>query len=221
MLKLPILMPREKIKYYGVESLTFNELLMVIFRQGTKEQSLFELSHHFLTHFSSLAEIKEAPLDYLVSIKGIGEAKACELMAAMELGRRLCIEEKEVFGQVLNSQVFGKYLQNLMGNNSQEELVLFCLNIKNQIIAQKIVFIGSVSESLACPREIFHYAIKAMASSIVIAHNHPSGHCQPSQNDFLLTKKVKTAGEIVGIELLDHFIVSHSDYISFREANYL
>lgn len=221
MLRLPMLMPREKIKYYGVDTLTINELIMVILGQGTKHHSLYDMSHQCLTHFDSLVDLKTASIEELTQINGIGEAKACELLAAIELGHRILLEERTIFGRVYNSEVFGNYLMRLIGHLSQEELMLFCLNIKNQIVAQKVVFIGSVSESLACPREIFYYAIKSMATSIVIAHNHPSGQCKPSQNDFLLTNRVKDTGEVVGIKLLDHFIVGHHEYISFRESHFL
>lgn len=217
MLKIERLKPRERLRFYGPEALSLDDLMMLILRQGQRHYSVEQLAYHCLNHYSSLHQLQKTTVEELMTIPGIGEAKACEIIAAIELGRRLEKEKHEVYGQVLSSFEFGHYLIALMGKEEQEQLQVFCLNIKNQIIATKTIFKGGVADSMAHPREIYYYAIQHLATSIVMVHNHPSDHIKPSANDLALTKQLQSAGELVGIPVLDHFIVSPHHYFSFKE----
>lgn len=219
MVSLSILKPRERLKYYGVEALSIHELIMILLRQGTKNKNISELALECLNQYETLDELSKTTIEELERIEGIGNSKACELIAAIELGKRLFCEEKQIYGQILNSKTFGEYLMANLGHYEQEVLVIFCLNIRNQIISQRTIFIGSTTEAMAYPREIFHYAIKHLSTKIVMVHNHPSGNCTPSHQDFELTKRIYKAGQLLGIELLDHFIVSAKNYISLKEED--
>ena len=135
----------------------------------------------------------------------------------IELGHRIHKHENLEMESILSSQKLAKKMQQELGDKKQEHLVALYLNTQNQIIHQQTIFIGSATRSIAEPREILHYAIKHMATSLILVHNHPSGAVAPSRNDDHVTKLVKEACELMGIVLLDHLIVSHSNYFSYRE----
>ncbi|EGV02292.1 DNA repair protein RadC [Streptococcus oralis subsp. tigurinus] len=156
-------------------------------------------------------------LQELQSLSGIGRIKAIELQAVIELGHRIHKHEALEMESILSSQKLAKKMQQELGDKKQEHLVALYLNTQNQIIHQQTIFIGSATRSIAEPREILHYALKHMATSVILVHNHPSGAVSPSQNDDHVTKLVKEACELMGIVFLDHLIVSHSDYFSYRE----
>ena len=182
------LLPRERLAKEGVEALSNQELLAILLRTGTRQASVFEIAQKVLSNLSSLTDLKKMTLQELQSLSGIGRVKAIELQAMIELGHK-----------------------------KQEHLVALYLNTQNQIIHQQTIFIGSATRSIAEPREILHYAIKHMATSLILVHNHPSGAVAPSRNDDHVTKLVKEACDLMGIVLLDHLIVSHSSYFSYRE----
>ena len=156
-------------------------------------------------------------LQELQSLSGIGRVKAIELQAMIELGHRIHKHETLEMESILSSQKLAKKMQQELGHKKQEHLVALYLNTQNQIIHQQTIFIGSATRSIAEPREILHYAIKHMATSLILVHNHPSGAVAPSRNDDHVTKLVKEACDLMGIVLLDHLIVSQSSYFSYRE----
>lgn len=213
--------PRERLLAAGEQHLSTQELLAILLRTGYKEKDVMALAQDVLQSFSSLYELKRANIEELQQIKGIGQVKAIEMKAALELGKRLCEAKEPKYGQVLSSQKIGEQLMIRLKDLRQEHLIALYLNTKNDIIKQKTVFIGSLNQSIAHPREIYQEAVKCSAARIVLAHNHPSGNPQPSKQDRLLTKRVQECGEIIGIDLLDHIIVGHEGYISFREENLL
>ena len=211
------LLPRERLAKEGVEALSNQELLAILLRTGTRQASVFEIAQKVLNNLSSLTDLKKMTLQELQSLSGIGRVKAIELQAMIELGHRIHKHETLEMESILSSQKLAKKMQQELGHKKQEHLVALYLNTRNQIIHQQTIFIGSATRSIAEPREILHYAIKHMATSLILVHNHPSGAVAPSRNDDHVTKLVKDACDLVGIVLLDHLIVSHSSYFSYRE----
>ena len=211
------LLPRERLAQEGVEALSNQELLAILLRTGTRQASVFEIAQKVLSNLSSLTDLKKMTLQELQSLSGIGRVKAIELQAMIELGHRIHKHETLEMESILSSQKLAKKMQQELGYKKQEHLVALYLNTQNQIIHQQIIFIGSATRSIAEPREILHYAIKHMATSLILVHNHPSGAVAPSRNDDHVTKLVKEACDLMGIVLLDHLIVSHSNYFSYRE----
>lgn len=211
------LLPRERLAKEGVEALSNQELLAILLRTGTRQASVFEIAQKVLSNLSSLTDLKKMTLQELQSLSGIGRVKAIELQAMIELGHRIHKHEILEMESILSSQKLAKKMQQELGHKKQEHLVALYLNTQNQIIHQQTIFIGSATRSIAEPREILHYAIKHMATSLILVHNHPSGAVAPSRNDDHVTKLVKEACDLMGIVLLDHLIVSHSSYFSYRE----
>lgn len=211
------LLPRERLAKEGVEALSNQELLAILLRTGTRQASVFEIAQKVLSNLSSLTDLKKMTLQELQSLSGIGRVKAVELQAMIELGHRIHKHETLEMESIISSQKLAKKMQQELGDKKQEHLVALYLNTQNQIIHQQTIFIGSATRSIAEPREILHYAIKHMATSLILVHNHPSGAVAPSRNDDHVTKLVKEACDLMGIVLLDHLIVSHSSYFSYRE----
>ena len=211
------LLPRERLAKEGVEALSNQELLAILLRTGTRQASVFEIAQKVLSNLSSLTDLKKMTLQELQSLSGIGRVKSIELQAMIELGHRIHKHETLEMESILSSQKLAKKMQQELGHKKQEHLVALYLNTQNQIIHQQTIFIGSATRSIAEPREILHYAIKHMATSLILVHNHPSGAVAPSRNDDHVTKLVKEACDLMGIVLLDHLIVSHSSYFSYRE----
>ncbi|MGQ3448400.1 RadC family protein [Streptococcus pneumoniae] len=211
------LLPRERLAKEGVEALSNQELLAILLRTGTRQASVFEIAQKVLSNLSSLTDLKKMTLQELQSLSGIGRVKAIELQAMIELGHRIHKHETLEMESILSSQKLAKKMQQELGDKKQEHLVALYLNTQNQIIHQQTIFIGSATRSIAEPREILHYAIKHMATSLILVHNHPSGAVAPSRNDDYVTKLVKDACDLMGIVLLDHLIVSYSSYFSYRE----
>ena len=211
------LLPRERLAQEGVEALSNQELLAILLRTGTRQASVFEIAQKVLSNLSSLTDLKKMTLQELQSLSGIGRVKAIELQAMIELGHRIHKHETLEMESILSSQKLAKKMQQELGHKKQEHLVALYLNTQNQIIHQQTILIGSATRSIAEPREILHYAIKHMATSLILVHNHPSGAVVPSRNDDHVTKLVKEACDLMGIVLLDHLIVSHSNYFSYRE----
>ena len=211
------LLPRERLAKEGVEALSNHELLAILLRTGTRQASVFEIAQKVLNNLSSLTDLKKMTLQELQSLSGIGRVKAIELQAMIELGHRIHKHETLEMESILSSQKLAKKMQQELGHKKQEHLVALYLNTQNQIIHQQTIFIGSATRSIAEPREILHYAIKHMATSLILVHNHPSGAVAPSRNDDHVTKLVKDACDLMGIVLLDHLIVSHFSYFSYRE----
>ncbi|WP_456114336.1 RadC family protein [Streptococcus sp.] len=211
------LLPRERLAKEGVEALSNQELLAILLRTGTRQASVFEIAQKVLSNLSSLTDLKKMTLQELQSLSGIGRVKAIELQAMIELGHRIHKHETLEMESILSSQKLAKKMQQELGHKKQEHLVALYLNTQNQIIHQQTIFIGSATRSIAEPREILHYAIKHMATSLILVHNHPSGAVAPSRNDDHVTKLVKEACDLMGIALLDHLIISHSNYFSYRE----
>lgn len=212
--------PYEKCLSYGPEHLTNTELLAVLLRTGTKGMNSLELARNILQTQSGeedILKIHHLTMQKLKKIKGIGKVKAIQIICLSELAKRLAkTSAKEGLIFNLPSSIAEYYMEE-MRHQKQEHMKLLMLNTKSMLIGEKNISKGTVNASLVSPRELFIEALECGAVSIIMIHNHPSGDPTPSKSDFLLTKRVKDAGDLIGIELLDHIIIGNNCYISFAE----
>ncbi|MBS7577405.1 MULTISPECIES: DNA repair protein RadC [unclassified Enterococcus] len=208
--------PRERLYLLGPEQLSHVELLAILLRTGTSKSSATQLADKLLGKYENLSRFEEASIEDLLNQSGIGLVKAIEIKAMVELGKRIYQSANPKPYQVLGSESFAKTLMPELGRLKQEHLIAFFLDAKNQIIRRRTIFIGSLNQSIAHPREILHYSVKYMAAAIILAHNHPSGIVNPSYADQKFTQKMKESCQIIGIELIDHLIIGRSDYYSFK-----
>jgi DNA repair protein RadC len=216
--------PRERLVKYGADVLSDAQLLAIIIRTGRDGRSSVELGIELLDKFKSLEGIAQAGFDELCGkkhgVKGIGTAKAAELKAAIELGRRWYKmpsrvgEKKESF---CSSQDVINYCRQTMKDRKKEVFRCFLLDTKNKVIKDEEVSVGTLTASLVHPRETFKAAIRESAAAVIFVHNHPSGDIKPSQEDILLTRRLVQAGEVLGIQVLDHIIVGDGSHFSFRD----
>ncbi len=212
--------PRERLEFFGAEKLSEQELLAILLRTGTSKCSALELAAIILKKFETLENFRRSSISELRKISGIGYAKAVEIRAMIELGKRIQTTERKRYGRVMSSDQLGKSLIDEMQDFDQEHLVAIYLDGQNQIIEKRTIFIGAVNHSTANPREIFHFAVKNLAVSLIIAHNHPSGRSSPSEPDRIFTSKIAESCAMLGINFVDHLVVGRQNYFSFRE-NYL
>lgn len=213
--------PRERFMNSGPASLSNHELIAIMLRTGTKDESVLQLSNRLLTHFEGLRLLKDATLEEITSIKGIGEAKAIQVLAAVEIGRRIANLVYEDRYVIRSPEDGAKLMMNEMRFLTQEHFVCLYLNTKNQVLHKQTIFIGSLNSSIVHPREVFKEAFRRSAASLICIHNHPSGDPTPSREDIEVTKRLKECGFIIGIELLDHLIIGDRKYISLKEKGYM
>ncbi|WP_445669150.1 RadC family protein [Niallia sp. FSL W8-0635] len=213
--------PRERFIKQGPESLANHELIAILIQTGSKNESVLTLANKLLIHFDGLRLLKDASLDELKAIKGIGTAKAIQLMAAIELGRRVSNLEFTDRYCIRSPEDAAKYMMNEMRFLSQEHFVCLYLNTKNQVMHKQVVFIGSLNASIVHPREVYKEAFRRSAASIICLHNHPSGDPSPSREDIEVTKRLVECGKIIGIDLLDHIIIGENKFISLKEKGYV
>ena len=209
--------PRERGEKYGVEALSYQELLAIILRTGSKNKNVLALSKEVIRTFDNLFELKQASLEELKEIEGIGTAKAIEIQAAIEFGRRLSIAERQKEGPISSSVDLGEELIVEMKDYQQEHFIVLYLNTKNEVLKKQTLFIGSLNQSVAHPREIFKTAVKISSARIILAHNHPSGNPNPSKQDIAFTERIVACGQLMGIDVLDHLIIAEKGYVSLKE----
>ena len=216
--------PYEKCLEHGAVSLSDTELLAVLLRTGAKGLDVLELSNYILGSNcgdDGLLNIHNLTLEQLQSIKGIGTVKAVQILCLSELAKRLAkASAKDGLVFPLPSSIANYYMEE-MRHQKQETMKLLMLNTKSKLLGETDISKGTVNASLVSPRELFIEALNKQAVSIILLHNHPSGDPTPSKTDILLTKRVQEAGELVGIELLDHIIIGDNCYISFAEKEWL
>jgi len=212
--------PRERMIREGAEKLSNQELLAILLRTGTKQESVFQLASQILREVGSIRHLTEMSVDELTRIKGIGQAKAVQIKAGLELGRRVARKRAEQY-TIRSPQDAASYLMQVIGLERQEKFYCLYLNTKNQVIYEKAVFVGSLNSSIVHPREVYKEAIKWSAASIIVSHNHPSGDPTPSREDIEVTRRLIEAGEIIGIECLDHLIIGDEQFVSLKEKGYI
>jgi len=212
--------PRERLLKLGSEALSAQEILALILGRGIKGESVMVTSQRLLSKFGNLKGVANASVEELSEIRGIGLAKAAQIKAAAELSKRLetvaeesqkpAIKSPEDVATIVRSQLKGK---------KKEHFLVLCLDTRNRLINYKPVSMGSLDTSVVHPREVFKEAISSSAASVIFVHNHPSGDPEPSKEDIELTKRLAKAGEIVGIDVLDHIIVCDRSYLSLKARN--
>lgn len=213
--------PRERMMHYGAESLSQAELLAILLRTGTRRESAIHIAQQMLGKIGGLRGLVDLSIEELTEINGIGPAKAVQLKAGIELGRRIANSRFTMpviircpgdAAEILTEQL--RYLQ-------KEHFVCLFLNTKNHVIGQETLSMGSLNASIVHPREVFRAAIKCSSAAIICAHNHPSGDPTPSPEDIALTSRLVQAGEIVGIDVLDHLIIGDSSFVSLKEKGHM
>ena len=213
--------PRERMMRYGAEALSHAELLAILLRPGTKDQSAVHLAGAVLKQCGSLRGLMDMSVEELTAISGIGPAKALQLRAGIELGRRITKSKLGETITVRRPKDAAEYVMEELRYLKKEHFVCLFLNTKNHIIARETLSMGTLNASLVHPREVFRAAIKYSSASIICAHNHPSGDPAPSPEDISLTKRLVEAGQLVGIEVLDHLIIGDGRFVSLKEQGHL
>jgi DNA repair protein RadC len=204
----------------SIESLSDLELLSIIIGTGIKTMTVFDISSRLLQNYGDFKNILSAGIRELSQFTGIGLKKAIRLQAAIELGKR-ALKSNSNNLQVGSPHDVWKLLMPDILSFDKEEFFALALNNNNCIIKKDRIFIGTVNESIVHPREVFRNAIRESASAIIIAHNHPSGNITPSEDDIITTKRLYKVGEIIGIKLLDHVILTQSSFLSLKECGYI
>ncbi|MBO9130508.1 DNA repair protein RadC [Bacillus sp. 165] len=213
--------PRERLLTEGAGSLSNVELLAILLRTGSKNESVLTLANRILHHFDGLRLLKDAAVEEITDLPGVGEAKAAQLLAAFELGRRMVRLQYDQRYSIRNPEDCAKYMMEEMRFLTQEHFICLYLNTKNQIIHRQTVFIGSLNASIVHPREVFKEACRRSAASIICLHNHPSGDPSPSPEDIEVTRRLVECGKMMGIELLDHIIIGEHKFVSLKEKGYI
>ena len=216
----PELRPRERLLTEGPEKLSSAELLGILFGIGSKEKTAVELASEVISKSGDLFGLHGVSVHDLVKTHGIGEAKACIILAAVEFGKRLGRVRNPGRPVVGSPADVDALLRGRIANLDRENFVAVLLNTKNEVIEFPTISVGTLSASLVHPREVFKPAIRASAASVVLAHNHPSGKVEPSREDHEVTKRLVNAAEIIGIGVLDHVILGNG-YFSMKEQGML
>ena len=217
--------PREKLAAHGASALTDPELIAILLRTGVAGKNVLEVARHLLKEFGSLGGLSRCSVDELANIRGVGFAKAVQLVAAFGLGQRLAREtlsKQKIDSPELVSELIGPEMRRL----HKESLRVILLDTRYHVIRVEEVSVGSVNESIAHPRDVFRPAVIASAYAVIVVHNHPSGDSSPSQTDHSLTRRLAEAAELLQIKLLDHVIIGAPSeqspgYFSFKEAGVL
>ena len=212
--------PCERLIEYGVENLSNEELLAIIFKTGTKGNSAKDLGNQLLSKIENIKKLNDINLEFLKNFRGIGISKACNLLASIELGKRINREVDSLKNVKLTSaELVYRYYKDKIGEKKQEYFYAIYLDNGKKIIGDKLLFIGTVNYSLVHPREIFKEAYLLGSSAIICIHNHPAGNPIPSKQDFEITNNLIEVSKILGIKFLDHIIISKNNYYSFLENN--
>src|SRR3989338_3993049 len=210
--------PRERLVQFGEQALAAQELLQLILGRGIAGESVVVTAQKLLSHFGSLQKLSEASIEELLSIKGIGLAKAAQIKAVFEIGRRVSTQTPAYKSKELTDpeKVF-RFMRSKIKDYSKERFYMISLNTRNWTMGE--ISVGNLDSSLAHPREVFSEAIKNKAASIILVHNHPSGDPEPSEDDLMVTKKLVEVGKVVNIEVLDHVIITKNSFVSFKEKD--
>jgi len=208
--------PREKLIKHGPTSLSDAELLAIILRTGNKKENVLSLSNKLFSKFD-IKRLSRARISNLKKSLGVGDAKACQILACFELGRRLAKfkEDKNII--IREAKDIAKLFIPEMSSLKQEHFKGIYLNSRKRIIRTETLFVGSLNESVVHPREVFQIALEENAAALILVHNHPSGDPTPSSFDIEMTKELVKAGEILGISVLDHVVIGDKKYFSLRE----
>jgi DNA repair protein RadC len=211
------LLPREKIDLKGPENLKDFELLAILLRTGIPKKNVFQVARDILKNYS-IEKLSELKIDDLKKVKGIGLAKASTLIAAFELSKRAFKKGLGLFPTIQTAKDVLPLVTSIRDSKKEHFIGLF-LNSRRQVIHQETISIGSLDGSLVHPREVFQPAIQCSAASTIFVHNHPSGDVTPSREDILVTQRLCQGGQLLGIEVIDHIIISNNTYISLKQED--
>jgi DNA repair protein RadC len=212
--------PRERLLQHGADKLSDAQLLAIIIRNGEGGRTALDLGRELLERCGGLSGVAQAGVSEMCSVKGIGPAKAAQIKAAIEIGRRH--QRPAVAGASLcSSQDVADYYRPRMKDVKKEMFHCALLDSKNKVLRNEVVSIGTLTASLVHPRDTFKAAIRESAAAVIFVHNHPSGDAKPSQEDILLTRRLVQAGDLLGIRVLDHIIVGDGSHFSFRDSGLL
>lgn len=213
--------PRERLHRYGPEAVSVAELIAILLGSGTRGRSVLQLAHEIVAHFGSLRNLSDATIAELCTIKGLGIAKAVQLKAAFNLGLRV---SKQLSGPTYRIE-HPLHVYNLVKEELSEEkrevLIVILLDTKGCVIIQETISIGTLSETLVHPREVFYPAIRHKAASLILVHNHPSGDPTPSKEDYDVTELLVKVGSMMSIPISDHLIIGKSGYTSLRQKGFI
>ena len=215
--------PREKLIQRGAASLSDTELLAILLRTGTSSVSVLHLAEEVLAKYQDkgLVSIMNISPQEIASVHGVGLAKAATIVAAVELGRRLSTRAAQKLEKIEGPEDVARYASPLLRFEQKEHFLVMLLDVRNRVLAMPTISIGSLTASVAHPREIFREAIRYSAANMILIHNHPSGDPAPSREDIELTRKVQQAGQLLDIRLLDHIVVAESGFCSMRASGLL
>ncbi len=208
--------PRERLQRLGSDALSSQELLALIIGRGISKRSVLDIAHELMRRFGSIHGMSEATIEELSAVKGIGIAKAAQIKAAFELAKRQDLEQDIPPFTVNNPQTLVKAIRATIQDKAKEHFKLVLLNTRNKVTGIIPISVGTLNASLVHPREVFKEAIHGNAASVILVHNHPSNDLEPSEEDIKLTRRMVEAGNIIGIEVLDHIIITKNDFLSLK-----
>ncbi|NJK81780.1 MAG: DNA repair protein RadC [Chloroflexaceae bacterium] len=209
--------PRERLRDYGPEALADAELLAILLRVGVSGVNVVQLSQQLLKDFGGWHGLQQTNFHTLRSCHGMGEAKAAQLKAALEIGRRLAMLSFEERFQITSPGDVAKLMQVQMSHYDQEHLNVICLDTKNRVMKIQNVYVGTLDAAGLRVGEIFKEALKINSAALIMVHNHPSGDPTPSPEDIAITRQIVEAGRLLDIDVLDHLVIGHGRYVSLRE----
>ena len=213
--------PREKLQRLGAGTLGDNELVAIVLGHGRPNQSALDLANMLLDGIGGIEALARARVDDLRSLSGIGPARAAQVLAAVELGRRTLTRAGRQRVQITTPRTAAELLLPLYGNRSVEQFGVVLLDTRHRVLRTTVVSVGTLDASIVHPREIFREATAAGAAALVLFHNHPSGDPEPSPDDVKLTQRLIAAGVLMGIDVIDHVILGDARYCSLREKGYI
>ncbi len=210
--------PRERLKDYGAKYLSNTELIAILLRTGMQGENVLSLASRVLAEFNGLAGLGRGTFVELCAVRGLSEAKACQLLAGLELGRRFVSLAPEERVAINSPQDVANLVTAEMAALEQEHLKALLLNTKNEVLSVQEIYIGNVNSSVVRPAEVIRPAVRDNAPSIIIVHNHPSGDPTPSSEDVAITRELVDAGKLLGVDVLDHLVIgSGNRYVSLKE----
>lgn len=210
-------LPRERLMRDGVEALSLQELIAILLGTGTQGKSVLILAQELLLHFGGIEGLLNASIEELTKIKGMGKAKSITLKAALGIAQRSAVEKEPLQKKIISIQDALNIAQPLIGHLKKEAVLVILRDVKCRLIHREVISLGTLSEVLVHPREVFQLAIKHCAHSLIVCHNHPSGDPTPSQADIDLTRKLVECSKIIGVALIDHLIICKDSHSSLRK----
>ncbi|QEP44006.1 JAB domain-containing protein [Ectothiorhodospiraceae bacterium BW-2] len=209
--------PREKLLQRGAEALSDAELLAIFLRTGVRGKSAVELARDMLTHFGSLRALLQASLEQFCEVYGLGAAKYCQLQASLEMAQRHLQESIQLGEGFTSPAMVRQYLTHRLRSSQQEQFLVLFLDNHHRLLADEVMFKGTINQAAVYPREVVKRALERNAAALILAHNHPSGIADPSQADIDLTHRLNSVLSVVEVRVLDHFIVGDGEVVSMAE----